>query len=325
VANNRLYLAWSGAGPRKRLQWTSTADGVYWGIKQNVQERSQHAPALVHFRGEFYLAWTGTDSEHHINIIKGKVLQDAIERTYIPWISPDGIIAGGGENPLLRGGILMASFAVEYLVRGEPSSLAYSRLLLDYFEKSEVVLASGERRTGFFLRCRNALDSELEFHASGDEIVGLVLGLYYLYLATEKGHPDTADRVRKIMRRLGENLKSNAYLLIPPSGDILRPGNGEMYPLHQEIHKGSSGLFFFQYALEVAFKRVTGYSYRSDIGDYHSTTRRLWHMFESKRGRSFDGPCILDVGNQLLIAWSGRGAQRRLQIRLTSDGGYWYP
>src|SRR2546425_2191144 len=70
AANNLLYLTWSGRGAQRRLQWTSTADGVNWTPKVMIPgERSEHSPSLAFFNGTFYIAWTGTDDQHHVNVM----------------------------------------------------------------------------------------------------------------------------------------------------------------------------------------------------------------------------------------------------------------
>src|SRR2546425_9858656 len=48
----------------------STADGVNWTPKVMIPgERSEHSPSLAFFNGTFYIAWTGTDDQHHVNVM----------------------------------------------------------------------------------------------------------------------------------------------------------------------------------------------------------------------------------------------------------------
>src|SRR3989442_9793703 len=62
AANNLLYLTWSGRGAQRRLQWTSTADGVNWTPKVMIPgERSEHSPSLAFFNGTICIACSRTD------------------------------------------------------------------------------------------------------------------------------------------------------------------------------------------------------------------------------------------------------------------------
>jgi hypothetical protein len=143
-----------------------------------------------------------------------------------------GAIFGGDENPLLRGGLAMASFAVEALnllgrydptdpdrySRAAHGSVQHALKLLDYVEACEYIDPDGVR-TGFFLRSRCPGDREMgrEFwFASTDEIVGMTLGLYYLHKAlAETGDVGNQQRVEDLVHRLGTRMKENYYFLVP--------------------------------------------------------------------------------------------------------------
>ncbi len=279
-------------------------------------EPSIDSPDLLDYKRVFHPSF--------IRSARGEVVQSGDARTYIPWLSEQEV-HGGGENPLLRGGIAMATFAIEYLVKGDPSSLKYAELLLDYFEKCEVKTISGNP-TGFFLRCHHLnFEDEIELHASTDEIVGMVLGLYYLFLATEDRKPSTSNRVAELMQRLGNDLKRNAFLLVPPEDKVQRAHGDTDDPLVQELHRGSSGLFFFQWALEQAFQRVTGNRFTPNLSDYHHVSNRLWKLYELKHARSKDGPSLLVAKNRLYLAWSGGRSKRLFQLMSTADGVDWDP
>jgi len=68
VAMGRLYLAWSDKD-NKRLQITSSLDGINWAPKVELRETSDKAPSLAYFNERFYLAWRGNDKKNHLNII----------------------------------------------------------------------------------------------------------------------------------------------------------------------------------------------------------------------------------------------------------------
>ncbi|MDD1749850.1 MAG: hypothetical protein LUO89_08235, partial [Methanothrix sp.] len=123
-------------------------------------------------------------------------------RVYVPWtrkciiegsddqcgasvVENSDVIYGGDENPLLRGGLAMATFALEYLAYGRPDSLNHAMKLFEYVEKSEWRNPATDELTGFFLRSRwpGNTDSRTQrpyFYASADELSGMSLGLLYL-------------------------------------------------------------------------------------------------------------------------------------------------
>jgi hypothetical protein len=137
-------------------------------------------------------------------------------RLYVPWLYPCGspgcpgcgrtiapgapTIYGGVENPLLRGGLAMSVFSLEYLGGRDVSSLRHALLLFSYVQKSEWMNANGSP-TGFFLRSRwPGYDSAEKgygtgeyFYASTDEIIGMTLGLYYLHEALTLAINTTSD------------------------------------------------------------------------------------------------------------------------------------
>src|SRR2546428_13694004 len=55
-----------------------------WDAKIIIGERSEHSPSLAFFNGTFYIAWTGTDDQHHVNVMSSA---DGVnwggERTFI--------------------------------------------------------------------------------------------------------------------------------------------------------------------------------------------------------------------------------------------------
>lgn len=197
--------------------------------------------------------------------------QESQTRTYVPWLSEGRVVYGGGDNPLLRGGIAMATFAVEYLVKKHPSSLRYARRLLWYFERCEVTVAG--KKTGFFLRCDNYFNvsGELGKHASTDELVGLMLGLYYLFLAARE-HPDVRKRVEALVNRVGARLRASGYLLIPPTEPA-------------ELHRGFAATYVFQWAFQQAFQKITGNRFEPTAADYDTASARLYAIYQDSDHR----------------------------------------
>lgn len=70
--NGRLYLGWTGTDPGHTLNIASSADGISWDPPatpfKGPGQNSDWGPALASFNGRLYLAWTGTDSGHTLNV-----------------------------------------------------------------------------------------------------------------------------------------------------------------------------------------------------------------------------------------------------------------
>jgi hypothetical protein len=224
--------------------------------------------------------------------------QNVRTRVYIPWLykcdgKPCGqsvaenayAIHGEAENPLLRGGLAMATFAQEYMngtnyQDKHKISLNHALKLLDYFEKCEWIDKEGER-TGFFLRSRYPhyeLYGREYYFASTDEIVGMTLGLYYLHQALKKaGDSINKNRVEQLVDRLATRLQENYYFIVPLrcitetitlSTPHFRPPvtiekhNWVPIGLPLERHKGWSASYFLQWYLAGGFRAITGKKYR---------------------------------------------------------------
>jgi hypothetical protein len=186
--------------------------------------------------------------------------QAAQTRVYVPWIGDNRVVHGGGDNPLLRGGLAMAAFAVEYMVKRKPTSLRYATHLLRYIERCEL------GHTGLFYRCEhmNRSNDAFGLHASTDELTGLMLGAYYLFLATAD-RPHIRRRINELLSRLGRYLQSTAYILMSLSTG--------------ELHRGFAGMAIFEWALQQAFQRITGERFEPDPATYQIVSERLWQTY----------------------------------------------
>lgn len=187
-------------------------------------------------------------------------------KVYVPWISDDGAIYGGDENPLLRSGLALATYSLEYLVTNNQSSLEHAISIFDYIEASEWVDCSG-KPTGFFLRSRWPQDDDVDrtppWYASIDEIAGMTLGLYYFHDAlTRNGPEDLENRVVALVERLGDHMKANHFFLVPPIDPYCQ--------LPLERHNGWSGGYLLQWFLNGGFKAITGRSFQSGEVDLDS-------------------------------------------------------
>jgi hypothetical protein len=184
-------------------------------------------------------------------------------KTYVPWtytLGSDAYAYGGDDNPLLHGGLAMATFALEYLSNRNDQSLKAAIELLHYALASEYVTNSGQR-TGFFLRTRwpgsiDTASGRAFYYASADELSGLIYGLFWLNRALAVA-PTTYQAehndLTALAVRFGRQLQGNSYLIMPP--DVLTQ---ERMGGSRELHRGWVGLFGLQWFAEQAFEDITG-------------------------------------------------------------------
>jgi hypothetical protein len=204
-------------------------------------------------------------------------------------------IYAGEENPLLRGGIAMATFALEArrylqdtsLEADERINQAIKRIwpalkLLSHVKASEWIDADGQR-TGFFLR--GDRPGKIDGHtgrkymfASMDEIAGMTLGLYNLHKTLKlMGDGANAFDVKHLIHRLARRLSENHYFTLPyrrVTEEVTVKIGGEVFWTTQtprwkriglpvERQRGWSGSFVFEWFLSRTFAEITGHRYSS--------------------------------------------------------------
>jgi hypothetical protein len=159
-------------------------------------------------------------------------------------------IAGGGDNPLLMGGLAIATFSLEASLNISSHSFNYAKLLLGFIEDSEAKDHNGNP-TGFLVRKRHFWRTSDQ--ASIDELCGLLIGLLFFYRAAKQLCDSAAEqRVVALTRRLASFLKKNEYMLEAPNA----PGTGDPAEIR------GSDAFIFQFPYGRVFKEITGDSYR---------------------------------------------------------------
>lgn len=115
----------------------------------------------------------------------------------------DGQVVGGGDNPLLSGGLLMMMFAIEDMLGVSKHGLYYCERLLRYFEASQM-------EPGMLYRKRNWWRDSA--HVSKDEMTGMLLGLdFYLEAVRRRGPSSEMHRIRQLMRNVGAYLQKHKY------------------------------------------------------------------------------------------------------------------
>ena len=177
-----------------------------------------------------------------------------INRTAVLGSSP--VVVGGGDNPLLEGGLALMCFAIEILERDTPldSSQIAARRLLDFILASEIQKQEDGQRIGYLLRRRNWWSAPAP--ASLDEYCGVLLGAWFYVQAMEKiGDDAELNRTREYLDRLGRQLKSDDYL-IPHMG--FQDLGGQAW--HPQTGRDVWG---FQFAFTRIFRSVLGVSHLS--------------------------------------------------------------
>lgn len=157
---------------------------------------------------------------------------------------------GGGDNPLLQGGLCMAAFAMETLRGVDSHSFEYAKILLKFVLESELRDTDG-KPTGLLTRQRHYWRC-LE-HASTDELTGCLLGLYLLHRAAFARRDDaTRKTIETVLGRIARFLQSHNYIYVPDEGTVSPAGE----PVHRDHEKGMA--FIFLYPISKLFEDVLG-------------------------------------------------------------------
>jgi hypothetical protein len=222
-------------------------------------------------------------------------------RVYVPWVHIcDGsecgksvkseaiAVYGGDENPLLKNGLAMSVFALEYLATNDQRSLQHSLKLFDYVERSEWKDPNQNYApTGFFVRSNwpGLKDGEVCtecIFASVDELAGMSLGLLNLHRALVKaGHTYQQDHNRLIglVDRLGKQLQDNFYFIAP----LRREGQKwHEIGLPLEVQRGWLGAYPYQWFFANGFQAITGRSYA--VGSYTGITDMFFSQTRDSTG-----------------------------------------
>jgi hypothetical protein len=162
-------------------------------------------------------------------------------------VVPDGW--GGGDNPLLHGGLALATFSMETLLGvTSDSSILYAHQLFRFLLSSEV-----PGRGGMLLR-RNSVGKEVAL-ASTDEILGVCVGLLFYVRALERvGDLAHADQARSYIRRIADCINAHGFWILPFADDLaLLRAEGV---LKGELPMSRQTGFVFAYPLSLFFSAV---------------------------------------------------------------------
>jgi hypothetical protein len=104
VHDGRLFVAWAGTDGNRLINIASSADGRTFTNKVILAESSLAAPALISAEQlgptRLTLAWTGTDSQHHLNLLSsdhGLSASSFTNKVILPDTSVDGPSLSAGE------------------------------------------------------------------------------------------------------------------------------------------------------------------------------------------------------------------------------------
>jgi hypothetical protein len=158
------------------------------------------------------------------------------------------VLPGGGDNPLLYGGLAIATFAAEAQLGASPHSFGYATQMLNYVLSCEHIGPNGVR-SGYLLRRRNYWWPT--GHASTDELSGLLLGLlFYVRAGRALGHAAETQLAIELLNRIGAYLQNGQYVYKPPAG------------VNVAVEIDKVQCWPFQFPFSRVFKECTGNSYR---------------------------------------------------------------
>jgi len=126
----------------------------------------------------------------------GRFLQDVLldkETREVIYVAEEGQkrVVGGGDNPFLYGGLMMAVFSIENMLGVSEHSLEYATKLLHYFIDQDI------------MRFRRKKNWWREYKSlSKDELSGLILGLHFYLKATSQESLGKLTREHRIARDL---------------------------------------------------------------------------------------------------------------------------
>ena len=176
------------------------------------------------------------------------------------------VVAGGGDNPLYEGGLLLATFSLEHIHGMSKHSLDYAKLLFQFIENSEEqgagILRGENSPTGFLRRRQNPwkpvqkrAESEagLGWAASYDELAGVLIGLQYFHRAV-KGDAEYSNRVKALAHRIGQYLLDHKWNYV----DSRLPVTVSAYQNDPMFTSRGVGSFAFQYPMGKVLLDITG-------------------------------------------------------------------
>lgn len=204
---------------------------------------------------------------------------------------------GDNDNSIYYGGMLLATFMLEYHHGVSDYSLDYARKLVEFFIASEMN-GSGDgyivRRTRPFNSGYNAYGEPYLRGASAEELIGMMLGLmYYVRFEPNLNHPlrqkamALRDNVLEAVRR-----HNDIYLgTNPPPQELRTYKHGFMNASDQS--KSSYALGSFEYALRATRDEEPGNSpnrdlYKIMLTEASGASRTAWYDFLRQEPNFFD-------------------------------------
>jgi hypothetical protein len=189
------------------------------------------------------------------------------------WDLPPGRIStsfAGGDNPLMNGGLALASFSLEALSRDgndrpvSEHALYYAQKVFDYILECEM-----PGKGGYFLRIESYHSRFHPYLASLDELLGLAVGIRYYFEALRSAGLDT-EPVRALTERMARCMRAHGYWIFPWAEDYReRPAflEAAFHDASGDSVVGKQLGWIFGAAFRALFQYVTGEDYRADWDD----------------------------------------------------------
>jgi hypothetical protein len=161
---------------------------------------------------------------------------------------------GGGDNPILHGGLALAMFSMESL-KGvtTQASLLYAHQIYSFLLDSEMP----GRRRGMLLR-RNSMGKEAAL-VSTDEMLGLCIGLlFYVRALDAVGDAVRAQDVRAFVGRIAECMNAHGFWVLPFAEDVNSAKSSGLLRYDDELTMSAQTGFIFAYPFSLFFRKVLG-------------------------------------------------------------------
>lgn len=161
---------------------------------------------------------------------------------------------GGGDNPLLHGGLALAVFSLESsLGVTTQASMRYAHQLFGYMLECEI---PGDRR-GCLLRKNSAgIATEL---ASLDEMLGVCIGLlFYVRSLDALGEVTRARQVRDLAKRMAKAMDAHGFWLLPFADDLELAKRSGWLSADFTPEMGTVVGFMFAYPFKRLFRAMLG-------------------------------------------------------------------
>lgn len=210
----------------------------------------------------------------------GRFLQDVLldkETKEVVYVDEHGQkkVVGGGDNPFLYGGLMMAVFSIEHMRGVSKHSLRYATKLLEYFVNNDIM--DFKRKKNWWREYKSL---------SKDELSGLILGLYFYIIATLGSYNDFGKEyrlARTLLNRIAIYLDQNnfkpagSWLFRHPFSQMFKRFSGEPYNFTKWYDK-----YIFRWtmrALPLVYTLASIFKIKRNFYNIAMYTHCLWMIY----------------------------------------------